>query len=165
MMNSVCQERLNSWILLNLSQTCFNFRTHLLAGMQTASGPRLNEKAKVFSCKHSQVPLCTLGGSGFGYSKCKQKEKSHVAPWCKPYMFLASKATTSNTAITLRVALHRSAPARLPLPCIFKQLWARSYYWASRWKPSTDIQGMGTRKGRGKLKGVTCLQHLTLPFL
>lgn len=48
--------------LLNLSPACFNFRTHLLAGMEITSGPRLNEKAKVvLSCKPSAVPLGVVG--------------------------------------------------------------------------------------------------------
>lgn len=41
--------------LLKLAPSCFNFRTHLLAGMEIASGPKLNEKAKVvLSCKPQQ---------------------------------------------------------------------------------------------------------------
>lgn len=48
--------------LLNLSPACFNFRTHLLAGMEIASNPRLNEKAKVvLPCKPSAVPLGVMG--------------------------------------------------------------------------------------------------------
>lgn len=48
--------------LSNLSAACFNFRTHLLAGMEIASGPRLNEKAKVvLLCQPSAVPMWVMG--------------------------------------------------------------------------------------------------------